>query len=130
MINLTGMKPFADGDPRDATAMKVGDWSMHGDVILEMVDSLPKEFFSSNIEPNSALAYGEAHLHVHQLDGVQGVDFDLRINSAGERHLKIVNPTYLRHQEHQPMLLKEGIYKIGIQREYDPFSNMIRSVID
>lgn len=124
------MKPFHEADPRTDTECPVGSYLLHGDVIIERIEDLPKDFSKGEVEPKKALAYGEATGHIHQLQGTPGVDFDLRVNSAGERHLKIINPTFLKHQEHAPMLLKEGAYKIGIQKEYDPFEKLTRQVAD
>lgn len=123
------MKAFKKGKPKDAT-MAVGQYALHGDVIITRVDMLPENFAGMETEPKNALAYGELTGHVHQLCGEPGVDFDLRVSPAGERHLKIVQPTMLRHQEHDPILLKPGNYQIGIQREFDPFEKLIRSVQD
>jgi len=123
------MKPFNEHGTKTAD-MKVGDYSLHGDVIIEMVAELPTDFSEGQVEAKSALAYGEATGHIHQLQGTPGVDFDLRVSRSGERHLRIVNPTFLKHQEHSPMLLKPGNYKIGIQREYDPFEKLTRAVVD
>jgi len=44
--------------------------------------------------------------------------------------LRVVNPVLLKHQEHSPIKLPPGDYKIGIQREYDPFEQIIREVAD
>lgn len=124
------MKPFNEHDPRITHNCEIGDWMMHGDVVITRVADLPKDFKSGEIEPMKALAYGEATGHIHQLQGEPGVDFDLRVNKTGKRHLQIVNPTMLKHQEHSPMLLQPGNYEIDIQREYDPFEKLTRSVID
>lgn len=123
------LKPFNEHGPKEAN-MDVGEYCLHGDVIIERMATLPTNFSEGESEPMKALAYGELTGHIHQLQGEPGVDFDLRVSKTGDRHLKIVNPTFLKHQEHSPILLKPGNYKIGIQREYDPFSKMIRQVID
>jgi hypothetical protein len=124
------MKPFNEHNPQTAE-LAIGDYVLHGDVIVERVSALPTEFTTLETEPNNALAYGELTGHLHQLQGEAGVDFDLRVNPVTkERHLRIVKPVLLKHQEHSPLLLREGEYKIGIQREYDPFEKLIRQVAD
>lgn len=123
------MKPFNEHGTKVAN-MKVGDYALHGDVIIERVGDLPTDFAKLEVEAKNALAYGEATGHIHQLQGEAGVDFDLRVNKNNERHLRIVNPTMLKHQEHSPILLQPGEYKIGIQREYDPFEKLTRRVQD
>jgi len=123
------MKPFNEHGSKEAD-MAVGDYSLHGDVIIERIEEVPEDFGRGQVEAKSALAYGEATGHIHQLQGTPGRDFDLRVLDSGERYLKIFKPTFLKHQEHSPMLLKEGNYKIGIQKEYDPFEKLTRSVVD
>src|SRR5271163_38571 len=123
------MKPFNEHGTQTAD-MEVGEYSLHGDVIITRVKDTPNDFNKATMEPKSALAYGEATGHIHQLQGTPGVDFDLRILPDNSRFLKVYNPVLLKHQEHSPIKLKEGNYKIGIQREYDPFEKLTRSVAD
>ena len=124
------MKPFNEHGTKIVESIEIGEYILHGDVIIEKVMSLPVDFNTDNKEPKNALAYGEATGHIHQLQGEPGIDFDLRINIRGERHLRIIRPTMLKHQEHSPIKLPIGDYKIGIQREYDPFEKLTRSVVD
>ena len=128
------MKPFNEHDTKawdDKTKQ-----NLHGDVILERIESLPKEFDSLKDEPQQALAYGEATGHIHKLfrmpdrEGSELPTFKLKITENGERYLKVLEPTILKHQEHSPRVIQPGNYKIGIQREYDPYSKIVRRVID
>ena len=123
------MKPFNESEkPRVPVFKKIGDYVLHGDVVIQKVSNL-ENFDQLDKSQDSALAYGEATGHIHQLgDG----EFDLRIDSKNpnNRHLKIVTPTMLRHQEHLPIVLPPGDYITRIQREYDPFEKKIREVID
>lgn len=124
------VKPFNEHNPKEAS-IGLGEYVLHGDVIVQRVEALPEGFEEMEPEPNKALAYGELTGHLHQLQGTQGVDFDLRVNPATkERHLRIVKPTALKHQEHSPIVLPPGDYRIGIQREYDPFEKLVRQVQD
>lgn len=133
------MSPFnKDGSPvkpfnehgMQSPAFEVGDIALHGDVIIERVADLPLEAANLPIEPNSCLAYGEATLHIHHLVGTPGKDFEVRVATTGERLLKIVNPTALKHQEHSPIVLPPGMYRTGVQQEYDPFTKKMRQVAD
>ena len=36
----------------------------------------------------------------------------------------------IKHQEHEPITIPEGIYRVRIVKEYDPFSNTTRGVAD
>ena len=125
------MKPFNEHGTQTPPDMAPGEYALHGDVIIERIGNLPENFGELPVEELSALAYGEVTGHVHQLQGTPGVDFDVRINpTTKERFLSIVNPTLLKHQEHSPILLRPGQYRTGVQREYDPFEQLIRSVAD
>jgi hypothetical protein len=109
--------------------MKPGDWGFHGDVIIKCVDTLPTNFDELENEPNNCLAYGELSGHAHQL---QEGEFEIKVDKDNPtmRHLRIVKPTALRHQEHKTVMLQPGNYQIGIQQEYDPFTKKLRQVID
>jgi hypothetical protein len=125
------MKPFNEHGTKEVKNMSVGQYALHGDVIIERVESLPENFNDLKKEPNHALAYGEVTGHVHKLIGEPGIDFDVRVDEQKkERHLRVIRPTALKHQEHSPIILPPGEYRIGIQREYDPFTKLIRQVVD
>jgi len=125
------MKPFNEHGTTKVNEMNPGEYALHGDVIITRVDKAPPGFKGMEAEPNNALAYGEVTGHVHKLIGVPGKDFDLKVEpTTKERHLHIVRPTALKHQEHSPIILPPGFYRIGIQREYDPFEKLIRAVQD
>lgn len=109
--------------------IKVGEVGMHGDVVIHRVEDLPRDFDQLTKEPHDCLAYSELSGHAHKLfDG----EFDLRVDKANPnmRHLHVVKPVALRHQEHKEVTLRPGNYRIGIQREYDPFEKRVREVAD
>lgn len=70
---------------------------------------------------------GEATGHAHRL---HGDGFELFETPAKEKHLRLVAPTALRHEEHQEIILPPGDYRIGIVREYDHFKEEARRVAD
>ena len=122
------MKPFNEHGMQVPNKFEIGDHALHGDVILERIDSLPKDFKKMAKSKDGALAYGEATGHLHQL---QGEGFELReCPNTRVKFLRIVEPTDLKHQEHSPIKLPPGDYKIGIQQEYDPYEKLKRQVID
>ena len=121
------MKPFNENGTQFAKFKKNGDEALHGDVIVTK-SSLPDDFESMPIIKDACLAYGEATGHMHKL--VSG-DFELReCPKTKSRHLRVVTEAFLKHQEHSPIVLPPGGYRIGIQREYDPFVKLIRKVAD
>lgn len=109
--------------------IEVGEWGLHGDVVIKRVKDLPDDFDNMTTEPKNCLAYGEATGHAHQL---QEGEFELKIDPANpkKRYLKIVKPTALRHHEHKEVTLFPGNYKISIQKNYDPFAKKIGDVVD
>lgn len=122
------MKPFNMKDPvRTDKALGDRDYLLHGDVIV-LRDKIPSDFESWPMVEDSCLAYGEATGHAHK---IFGGDFDLRENPKTKgRHLRVVKECYLRHQEHREISIPPGDYRIGIQREYDPYEKLTRRVED
>lgn len=121
------MKPFNESNPQEAKFKKMGDEGFHGDVIVTM-DHLPDGFEQLPRVKDDCLAYGEATGHCHML--ISGV-FDLREDPETKRKLlRVVEPTTLKHQEHEPRVIPPGTYRIGIQREYNPFEKLTRQVAD
>lgn len=95
-----------------------------GDVIIE-----PAEIPGDTIKVSTnILQEGEATGHAHRLfDG----DYQVFENpKTKEKHLRLVTPTALRHEEHKEIILPPGDYRIGIVREYDHFSEEARRVAD
>jgi len=107
---------------------------LHGDVIIERIEALPSDFDKMKPEPMDALAYGESTGHLHKLfrmtDETIGQTFQLRIADDGVKYLKVDEPCVLKHQEHEPRVIPAGLYRIGIQRQYDPFTKLISRVVD
>src|SRR6185312_15572 len=63
------------------------------------------------------LAHGEATGHTHSIDGATASLHELRF---GERYLTVWAPTELTHEEHAPIRLDPGFYRVIRQREFVP----------
>lgn len=112
-----------------AVFKKKGQEALHGDVIITL-DDAPDGFESMPKVKDACLAYGEITGHAHRIMGDEG-SFDLReCPKTKVRHLRVVSPVALKHEEHSPIILPPGQYRIGVQREYDPFEKIIRKVAD
>ena len=108
-----------------------------GDVFLEKVQSLPAGIMRE-IAPDDGdvvLAYGEVTGHKHRIRAFQDTGaLPARLFDVGEmRFLDVTAPAMLIHEEHAPVDLEPGIYRVskygvGTQREYSP--EMIRPVLD
>ena len=91
-----------------------------GDVLIEAVDVLSE---STPIKPKNGrliLAEGEATGHYHSVDancGTLGGDRD------DVMWLTVDQLTEVTHQEHAPIALPVGKYRVTRQREYTPERN-------
>lgn len=107
-----------------------------GDVLITQVDEVP-----SNVKPSSrkmanknvvTLAFGEVTGHHHSItqDGtVALVETQVDEGKAQEVFLTIMGDSAtVTHQEHAPITLPKGNYKVSIQQEYTP--EAIRNVLD
>lgn len=125
------MKPFNLEKPERIKEMSAGDYFLHGDVIVERIESLPTDFNEMKDCPDKALAYGEATGHLHQLIHDEPNKIQLReCQKTKIKYLRVVEPVALRHQEHREIMFPPGDYRIGIQQEYDPFEKLSRRVAD
>lgn len=123
------MKLFNEHGNTIAKFDNMGDEGLHGDVILTRSE-FGADFESMPKIPDACLAYGEATGHAHKIFGNPG-DFDLReCPKTKVRHLRVVAPVSLKHQEHDKVVITPGDYRIGIQKEYDPFEKLTRQVAD
>lgn len=87
-----------------------------GDVLLVEVDEIPDE---ASAEPRSGrivLAEGEATGHAHAIHERDARTFTYE----GERFLLTRSKAQLVHEEHGPIEVPEGAWRVVIQREYEP----------
>jgi hypothetical protein len=90
----------------------------HGDVLLAPVRQLPRH---AQPKVGVILAHGEVTGHTHRILEANAA----QMYSAGtETFLEIRTPkATLVHEEHRPMLLEQGFYRVWKQREYRPDEN-------
>lgn len=96
-----------------------------GDVIGTKLDSMPKGEQKSIGMKRLVLAHGESgHSHVIE-------DDEAELIQIGERMLlKLTKAATVVHEEHRPIRMAPGIWEIGRVKEYDPFIDMTRQVMD
>ena len=88
-----------------------------GDVYLESVKSIPKNAIPRKTTGKIVLADGEATGHQHVLDSSNATAYD----DAGVTYLEVQEAlAMLTHQEHAPIALPRGKYRMTRQREYAP----------
>ena len=123
-------KPFNEHNPRTNFGSRLGFEGFHGDVTSFRLESAPKDFNEMEKIKDSAIAYGEATGHLHQIIG-DPKDYDLRrCKKSGFEFLIVHNVVFLKHQEHAPVEYTPGVYRFGRQLEYDPFEKLTRQVAD
>src|SRR3990167_7688305 len=76
------------------------------------------------------LAYGEATGHHHTISVPNLEDMDAVKTADGGWILTLRAEGTIVHQEHKPIVLSPGIYRIGREREKDWFSLITRRVVD
>ena len=98
-----------------------------GDVLLERIEALPKGVQHQKIKGPIVLAYGEATGHHHAIRNGKAKLYKEPATQAS--YLEVAEAlALLEHEEHAPITLEPGIYKVKIQREYSP--EEIRNVMD
>lgn len=122
------MKQFVEHDKVKLENIKPGSYALHGDVIL-FFEELPDQFKNMTQAKDNHLALGEMTGHSHTLFGEE---LEIREDAITyTKYLITLSTTTLKHQEHRPIVLPPNTTaRIGIQREYDPFSKLIRKVAD
>jgi hypothetical protein len=102
-----------------------------GDVILKPIASLPSKL--RKIKHGSrgcVLAEGEDTGHAHTI-AQTGTVIAYGENGDGRvAYLQVDSPSVLSHEEHGPITLPAGLYRVEIVREQDPFADEIRQVRD
>jgi hypothetical protein len=98
-----------------------------GDVYIEAIHAIPAEFRSRSL-PHGVLVHGEVTGHSHRVENMVGNKLFIGAG-PGEMYLEITAPkARIVHEEHGPIDLKKGCYRVWRQREYSP--EAIRHVSD
>ncbi|MBF0344320.1 MAG: hypothetical protein HQL06_08830 [Nitrospirae bacterium] len=98
---------------------------VQGDVFLKQVKKLPTGVKRINEAGTGyVLAEGESTGHSHQINDA------VEVYEKGKTiYIHVEKPVALVHQEHRPITIDEGIYKVGIVREYNPWSEKKKRVM-
>ena len=87
----------------------------HGDVLVEQITEIPAEAVK---RPHLVLAEGEMTGHSHRIAEPGSAEL---LQSGPHMYLRVTAATAtLIHQEHGPVTLPKGEYRVWRQREYSP----------
>ncbi len=87
----------------------------HGDVMIQKVRKLPNEKRRCR---HLILAHGEITGHSHQIKEKKNATL---YETPGDLYLEVTaNEATVVHEEHHPIALMKGIYRVWRQREYSP----------
>ena len=99
-----------------------------GDVLIEKIDESTLGEVKK-IAPRN-LADGETTGHAHRvIDGKFQMFEGTSWKNSG-LFMKAETPCTIGHEEHGPIVIDAGVYRIGIVQEYDPFLEAARQVRD
>jgi hypothetical protein len=104
--------------------MKIGSQFRQGDVLIEEITMLPQGLRKLD---HCILAEGEATGHMHIVRDVDAAAM-FENGDGTEKFLEVFRNTLVVHEEHGPVFLAPGKYRVKQQREYHP--DRIRKVQD
>jgi hypothetical protein len=87
----------------------------HGDVLVEQVNTIPTTAVK---RPHLVLAEGEMTGHAHRIAEPRSAEL---YQVGAQMYLRVLaESATLMHQEHGPVALPRGDYRVWRQREYSP----------
>ncbi len=91
----------------------------HGDVLIAPIESVPA---NARLREGLILAQGEITGHAHRVE----TDSRAELLEAGpELFLRVLgSPARIVHEEHRPIELPPGSYRVWRQREFDPSEDL------
>ena len=101
----------------------------HGDLIITEIKEFPAgDKVRDEQTEKRILAYGEATGHSHRLVEKENAVEAFKI--LNDVYINLLKPTTIDHEDHGKKTLPKGKYRVRIARERDPFSDVVRTVID
>lgn len=104
-------------------------FKMQGDVTFNKFDG---ELSGTKQKHNGSfvLALGEKTGHRHLITVDRPDQMEVRDIGNGEFILVLSSAATITHEEHLPITLDPGTYRVGKEREFDNFSLVTRQVVD
>ena len=103
----------------------------HGDVLFEKIEQVPNAYFNERTpdEKSGIVQRGESTGHAHVIANMDIPGVEL-FSSWRERFVRAEREFILTHQEHKPLTLAAGNYRIRIAKEFDYLQHAARMVVD
>jgi hypothetical protein len=102
---------------RPSQTNETGTLYRHGDVLIRRISNLPR---GVQQHQGTTLAHGEVTGHSHRIERANLVQLWHQGNNL---FLEVTAPSAtLVHEEHKPIELPQGLYRVWKQREYTPDS--------
>lgn len=98
----------------------------HGDVLIQRVGSIPQGAAKRPRNGKLVVMAGETTGHAHVITEKTCDIWELK----GDIYLDVTEPVTITHEEHKPIDIPEGVYKIGRVQEYDYYEAQSRLVQD
>lgn len=97
-----------------------------GDVLIESISTIPTNLQKQKpVDGRVILAYGEVTGHHHSIESAAA---DWWKGGCEDQFVEVKTATKVVHQEHGPIDLPKGKYRVRRQREYTPAA--LRNVAD
>jgi len=106
---------------------KINPYYQHGDVMFEKLEKKPakselKEILGNVVE--SSPVSGHSH---YIAEGTTKILFK---EATNEKFVEAKTNWTISHQEHAPINMPAGFYKVDYLKEYDPFEKAVRRLKD
>ena len=95
-----------------------------GDVLFQEVTGIPEGARQMPHKGPIVVARGEQSVHNHVIKSDQASLWTLTRNGVNELYLEVKSPVTIIHDEHKPLPIPTGIYRVGRVKEYDYFADM------
>lgn len=93
---------------------------------LWFVEEIPKSAQKTELNKDHVVEHGEStHRHRLETDNYEYFETPEKV-----RYLRILKPTNLLHEEHKPITIPPGEYRIGRVVEKEMFGDMVNPVVD
>jgi hypothetical protein len=101
----------------------------HGDLLIRKVEKLPKKIKKREGKDHNVLAYGEVTGHKHVICAEPKKQLEMYEDDKGNIYFGTTGAT-ITHEEHKTITIEPGIHIVEHEREFDPFSDEIKRVVD